>query len=257
MRAHATRWLYLFFLAGCPALAQDTAPSVKIEVDDHQLLMLSWASESNAIYRLFFKTNLVDQQGTVLKADTIATPPRNRLRILSGDVSSAFFYVDAEAVLEVDLPYTLLTPGTFFANPASTNTYSGQPTYVGSFNITSEEEYQSIQDELGLTGYTIDFDTDVLIGVMGPLTHSITGHYLLDSVHETESAILVIYNYYSYAPLSVPAFNKDMLVVQTAHHNKPVRLVFNRTITSHLQNNDPIPIVTLGSQPLPIFWYQQ
>ena len=249
------KWLYLTLLTGCSALAQVTVPSVNLLPDEHGLLTLSWASESNALYRVLFKTNLVQTQGTVLKDDYFATPPSNVVKISRGSVPTAFLYVDVQPVLQSDLPYELLFPGSFSASPGETNVvYSGQPTFVGDFYITNEAQFESLKEELGLAGSTFDFSSEVLIGRMGPVTPSITGRYQMDSVRETESAVLVVYNYVSYAPLSSPAFDKAMLVVRTEHRNKPVRLVFNKVFTPYMQQDSLGIVLSLDPHQFPFFF---
>lgn len=230
------KWLYLILLAGCSALAQDTAPSIDLMDDGNDLLTLSWASESNELYRVLFKTNLLQTQGTVLKDAYFATPPSNSVKISRGGVPSAFLYIDVQTVLESDIPYEKLSPGT--------------AVFVGDFCITNEVQFDSLKDELGLEGYTFDFSSDVLIGRMGPVTSSISGKYQMDSVRETESAVLVVYNYVSYAPFSSPAFDKAMLVVKTEHRNKPVRLVFNRLITHYMAQDSVDLVLSLDPQQL-------
>lgn len=214
----STKWIFVTLLAGCSALAQEPAPSVDLATDDNGLLSLSWESDSNALYRIYFKTNLLQAQGTVLKDDYFATPPSNTVRISPGNVPFAFLYVDVQPVLQSDLPYELLSPGIVSVDPGMTNVvYFGQPTFVGDFCITNEAQFESLKEELGLAGHTFDFSSEVLIGRMGPLISSITGRYQMDSVRETESEVLVVYNYVSYAPYCMPAFDKAMLVVKTEH----------------------------------------
>ncbi len=248
------KWLYVTLLAGCSALAQEPAPSVNLATDDNGLLTLSWASESNALYRVLFKTNLVQSQGTVLKDDYFATPPSNVVKIHRGSVPSAFLYVDVQPVLQGDLPYELLYPGIFSVSTGETTVvYSGQPTFVGDFYVTNEVQFESLKEDLGLAGSTFDFSSEVLIGRMGPVTPSITGRYQMDSVRETESAVLVVYNYVSYAPWSMPAFDKAMLVVKTDHRNKPVRLVFNKMFTPYMQQDSLGTVLSLDPQQFPFF----
>lgn len=248
------KWLYLILLTGGSALAQVTAPPVNLVAGDHGLLTLSWPSESNALYRVLFKTNLVQTQGTVLKDDCFATPPSNVVKISHGSVPSAILYVDVQPVLQSDIPYELLYPGIITANPGETNVvYSGQPTFVGDFYITNQSQFEILKDELGLAGATFDFSSKVLIGRMGPVTSSITGYYQMDSVHETESAVLVVYNYVSYAPFTLPAFDKAMLVVSTEHRNKPVRLVFNKVFAPYMQQGRLDIVLSLDPQQVPLF----
>ena len=248
------KWLLATLLAGCSALAQEPAPSVDLATDDNGLLSLSWESDSNSLYRVLFKTNLLQAQGTVLKDDYFATPPSNLVKIYRGSVPSAFLYVDAQPVLQSDLPYELLYPGSFSVSPGETNVvYSGSPTFVGVFCVTNEVQYESLKEELGLAGHTFDFSSEVLIGTMGPLTSSIGGRYQMDSVRETASEVLVVYNYISYAPYCMPAFDKSMLVVRTEHRNKPVRLVFNRVITPYMEQESLNIVLSLDSQQFPFF----
>lgn len=246
------KWLYLILFVGSSAFAQNTAPAVDLAFGGDGLVTLSWPSESNAIYSVLFKTNLVQEQGIVLKDDYFATPPNNAVKISLGSVPSAFFYVDVEPVLQSDIPYELLHPGSFSSSTGETSVvYSGQPSFVGHFCVTNEVQFESMEDELGMAGSTFDFSTDVLIGMMGPVTSSITGSYQMDSVHETERAVLVVYNYFSYAPYCMPALDKSMLVVRTEHRNKPVRLVFNKVFAPHMQQESLEIVLSLDPQQFP------
>jgi hypothetical protein len=165
------KWLYVTLIIACTAHAQERTPSVDLAAGDNDLLSLSWGSESNELYRVLFKTNLLQAQGTVLKDDYFATPPSNVVKIYRGSVPSAFLYVDVQPVLQSDLPYELLYPGSFSVSPGETNVvYSGQPTFVGHFCVTNEVQFESMKDELGLAGHTFDFSSEVLIGMMGPIT---------------------------------------------------------------------------------------
>ena len=248
------KWLYVTLIVAGTAVAQEWAPSVDLAAGDNDLLSLSWESESNALYRIFFKTNLLQEQGAVLKDDYFATPPSNVVKIHRGSVPSAFLYVDVQPVLQSDLPFELLHPGSFPASIGETNVvYSGQPTFVGHFCVTNEAQFESVKDELGLAGHTFDFSSVVLIGMMGPVTHSITGCYQMDSVRETASEVLVVYNYISYAPFCSPAFGKALLVVKTEHRNKPVRLVLNRVFTPHLEQGSRDIVLSLDPQHPPFF----
>ena len=248
------KWLYVTLIIACTAHAQERTPSVDLAAGDNDLFSLSWGSESNELYRVLFKTNLLQAQGTVLKDDYFATPPSNVVKIYRGSVPSAFLYVDVQPVLQSDLPYELLYPGSFSVSLGETNVvYSGQPTFVGHFCVTNEVQFESMKDELGLAGHTFDFSSEVLIGMMGPITPSISGRHQMDSVRETASEVLVVYNYISYAPLSSPAFDKAMLVVKTEHRNKPVRLVFNRTFTPLMQQDSLDIVLSLDSQQYPFF----
>ena len=248
------KWLYVTLIIACTAHAQERTPSVDLAAGDNDLLCLSWGSESNELYRVLFKTNLLQAQGTVLKDDYFATPPSNVVKIYRGSVPSAFFYVDVQPVLQSDLPYELLYPGSFSVSPGETNVvYSGSPTFVGVFCVTNEAQYESMKEELGLAGHTFDFSSEVLIGTMGPLTSSIGGRYQMDSVRETASEVLVVYNYISYAPYCMPAFDKSMLVVRTEHRNKPVRLVFNRVDTPFMEEGSLNIVLSLDPQQFPIF----
>lgn len=51
------KWLYVTLIVAGTAVAQEWAPSVDLAAGDNDLLSLSWESESNALYRIFFKTN--------------------------------------------------------------------------------------------------------------------------------------------------------------------------------------------------------
>ncbi len=249
------KWLYLTLLAGSAAFAQNTAPPVDLVSGGDGLLTLSWPSESNALYCVLFTTNLVEAQGIVLKEDYFATPPSNVVKIIPGSVPSAFFYVGAQPVLQSDIPYELLHPGSFSASTGETNVvYSGLPSFVGHFCVTNEIQFESMKDELGMAGSTFDFSTDVLIGMMDPVTSSITGSYQMDSVRETESAVLVVYNYISFTPYCMPALDKSMLVVRTEHRNKPVRLVLNRVFAPYMQQGSLETVLSLDPQHFPLLF---
>ena len=68
-----------------------------------------------------------------------------------------------------------------------------------------------MKDELGLSGKTFDFSSEVVIGTMGPLPSSIGGNYRMDSVRETDSEVLVCSYYESYYPLCSPVFPWPLL----------------------------------------------
>ena len=248
------KWLYATLIVACTSLAQARAPSVDLVAGGNDLLTLSWESESNALYRVLFKTNLLQTQGAVLKDYDFAMPPSNSVTISRGSVPSAFLYVDVQPVLQSDLPYELLYPGSISVGPGETNVvYSGPPTFVGLFCVTNEVQFESLKEELGLAGHAFDFSSEVLIGTMGPIASSIGGRFQMDSVRETASEVLVVYDYISYAPYCMPALDKSMLVVKTEHRNKPVRLVFNRCITPYMEQGGLDVVLSLDPQPFPVF----
>jgi len=230
----STKWLWLTLLVGCSCLAQQTPPPVAIKPDGNDLLTLSWASESNELYRVLFKTDLLQPQGSVLKEDYFATPPSNSVKISRGSVPSAFFYVDVQTFLQSDIPYEILYPETSLYGPdIITGQYFSRPSFVGDFCVTNQVQFESLKEELGLAEHTFDFSSEVLIGKMDPVTASISGSFQLDSVRETQSAVLVVYDYIMYTPYVLASLGKDMLVVKTEHRNKPVRLVLNRVIAPY------------------------
>lgn len=234
--------LFVFFLwIGYVVVAQETAVPVHLDLSDNERLTLSWESKSNEVYQVLFTTNLTQRQTTTLTDDVFATPPTNRLTVHRGRVPSAFFRVEVQHVLGDVLEYEKISPNS--------------PAFVGTFCITNAVQFDALKDELGLSGETFDFSSEVVVGTMSPLTPSIGGHYRMDSVRETDSEVLVCYFYESYYPYSNPAFTKDILIVKIAHRNKPVRLVFRGTIFSNYQGPSwdfPVSIDSAtGLSPLP------
>jgi hypothetical protein len=230
-------FLLFAFLFARTVVAQQMTVPVDVSFPDDKSLVLTWESNSNELYHVSFRTNLVQTQAVTLKSDIFATSPTNRLSVHRGLVPSAYFQVEVQAVLGDTLPYEILYPGLAYFDPVTSNLVtSGEPTFIGTFCVTNDLQFEEMKEELGLAGKTFDFSSEVLIGIMAPETSSIGGHYRMDYVRETANEILVCYNYLDYYPLCSPAFHKEVFVVRTEHRNKPVRLAFRG---SFLTNGKP------------------
>lgn len=190
--------------------------SAELDMTGPETLEFTWPSQSNVVYRLLCFTNLMQTAPVVLKKDIFAIPPTNHVSLNRGDVAPAFLQIEAQARILDSMNYELVT--------------ADNPTFVGTFCITNATQFETMKDELGLAAQSFDFSTEAVIGIMAPLTSSITGQYRMTAVYETTDTILVCYQFLSYYPNSMPAFNNEVMVVKTEHRGKPTRLVLLGTV---------------------------